>query len=137
MRGLAAGGAGFSVVAMVLAIASFRQVRGDEPGEGKRQAIANSGELDAAPVAAAAASAVDPWPGGERLVQSYRDLYGDGQPFRSVIVLAPDPVEMGGTELFDLVLEGVEEAVSSDQQRVGAYVRDHQWLPWADGAALA
>src|SRR5262249_46770524 len=57
-----------------------------------------------------------------------------------------------GTELFDLVLEGVEQAVSGDKSderaedrrddhrdhiRPARYVRDHEWLPWLDAAARA
>lgn len=145
MRGVA-GGAGVSVLAVLVAIVSFGQ-DGREAAEptkdgarasaedevGARGQLGGPGERKAT---RAAASAPDACRGGERLLDDYRRLYGKHR-FRHVIVLVPDPVESGGTELLDLVLEGVEEAVSEGSNDGIAYVHDHRWLPWTDAAASA
>jgi hypothetical protein len=136
MRGLAAGGAGVSILAVFLAAASLHQVRGDEPGEGARPAdpaSATGGEETARPPA----RPVDPCDGGQRVIESYRELYPDSLPFRHLVVLLPDPVEAADGELFDLAIEGVEEAVSEDNGDGKAYVHDQQWLPWSDAPVAA
>ncbi len=145
MRGLA-GGAGVSVLAVLVAIVSFRQ-EGREAAQPARDAATPSAEDKAGPAGHHASSgesdatrpatfAPDACGGGERLLDEYRHLYGKHR-FRHVIVLVPDPLESGGTELLDLVLEGVEEAVSEGSDDDIAYVHDHRWLPWTDTAASA
>src|SRR5438876_11693468 len=80
---------------------------------------------------AAHAECCDGW----RLLDEYRRLYdpslaadgtnsvgGSGVQFRHLIATVPDPVESGHGDLFDGVLEGVEEAVAQGADGV-TYVR--------------
>ncbi|HWM87678.1 MAG TPA: hypothetical protein VNO33_17615, partial [Kofleriaceae bacterium] len=153
MRGLA-GGAGFSILAAVLAALSFRQAGGESPEPANGTAVAAKAQPDGAQAPgqedatdATGASPLahpDPCDGGERLLDGFHELYGFHHRFRHLIVLTPDPVAMGGTEALDLVAEGVEEAVShgkddskprdesEEEADATAYVHDTQWMPWTD-----
>ena len=116
---------GYALVAVALAAFTIPRLRGDKAAA-------------AAPVppAAETARAADPCLEGQRLLDSYRALYGGDLRFRHLVVLIPDPIELEGTDYFDGVLEGVEEAVSAGRGGV-AYVRDRHWFPWADTDAAA
>jgi hypothetical protein len=152
MRGLA-GNAGFSIAAALLAVVLFGEGGGETasnantagpsvhsvgpsragtaPGGGgapDRKASAESPE-HASDTNKAASKPCD---GGERLIAEFLHLYGDRFALQHLIVLVPDPAESVDAELFDSVLEGVEEAVSDDTGEGTAYVRDRRWMPWTD-----
>jgi hypothetical protein len=139
-----AGGAGFSILAAVLALAGFKQIGGKEGAPAADVAAEPKSERDArVPLAETSdrkrngkGRDADPCDGGKRLLEAYRDLYGE-RPFRHLIVLVPDPAESGGPELLDFVVEGVDKAVSEPIDDATAYVHEHRWIPWTDAAGQA